>query len=182
MSAQKGVQKTLADDDYGIEESDLDGDEWRELHRRFRGDEEKIAAHVGIDTRLVRRLLNEADVYELESPEPHHVRAALPHEAGCSPLNCGRCGEPEIWEHPCPTCGFDPRPESHEPDGTMCDGCGRREATFSTWGEHYCDDCHQQGEREYQMPLTGERWLVTRWRERDDGRIVVFEREVIDDD
>lgn len=28
---------------------------------------------------------------------------------GLSPLNCGRCGAPEIGGHPCPACGFDPR-------------------------------------------------------------------------
>lgn len=30
-----------------------------------------------------------------------------PDELGLSPLDCGRCGEKEIYQHPCPECGYD---------------------------------------------------------------------------
>lgn len=35
---------------------------------------------------------------------------ADPEDLGLPPLNCGSCGAEAIGSHPCPECGWTPRP------------------------------------------------------------------------
>jgi len=56
--------------------------------------------------------------------EIRDVERLRPDELGLPPLNCGRCGEVAIVDHPCRACGYDPRP-GDQPEWTECVYCER---------------------------------------------------------
>lgn len=40
--------------------------------------------------------------------DPHNLRKLQPQDVGLSPLGCGECGADDIYNHPCPDCGYAP--------------------------------------------------------------------------
>lgn len=83
--------------------------EWRQLYRECETIAD-IARRLRISRSRAQRWLEKLGIHEpADYKQLSWATVDLwPHEVDLSPLNCGRCGAEEIYEHPCPECGYDP--------------------------------------------------------------------------
>jgi predicted RNA-binding Zn-ribbon protein involved in translation (DUF1610 family) len=81
-----------------------------------------------------------------------------------------------IEEHSCPECGHVLARNFDDPGDIRTDG-GSLETV-----EGYPADQVEEGERIMESPITGETYRVTKWVEKNDGRAIALEKELVGDE
>lgn len=104
MSAQSDNSHKLSD--FGVDTGEMTGDEWRRRYEDVDGDFDRLADATGKSKREVFEALVEIDI--VEPYADYYVARLWPHELGLSALNCADCGEPNIEQYPCESCGHNP--------------------------------------------------------------------------